>query len=553
MSSSGSASGSASGMAKFAQGLDKVACNFVALTPVGFLEMAAANFPDRTAVVYDEQRFTYGELYGRCRRLASALTKRGIGRGDVVALVAPNIPAALEAHYGVPMAGAVLNPLNIRLDAEAMAFILQHGEAKALITDSEFSGPVKAALERLEQDILVIDIDDPAVQGGERLGALDYETLLAEGDPEADWAWPEDEWDPIALSYTSGTTGDPKGVVYQHRAAFISAFGQIAVWTLPKYPVYLWTLPMFHSFGWCFPYTITALAGTHVMLRKVVPTDIFRLIEQEAITNLCAAPVVLNMMVNAPAAERRTFPQRVQVMTAGSSPPPTVLEKMEAMGFEVMHAYGLTECTGCVAISQPQDDWPSLGKAELAERMARQGVRYPQFAGLSVVEPDSLRPVPKDGVTIGEVLIRGSSVMRGYLKNPAATEKAFAKGWFHTGDLAVVHPDGYLQIKDRSKDIIISGGENISSVEVENVLYKHPKVLEAAVVAKPHPHWEETPCAFVALRDGESATEEDIIDFCRSNMAHYKCPTSVVFGPLPKTATGKIQKFQLRERARGLS
>ncbi|MGF1608414.1 MAG: long-chain-fatty-acid--CoA ligase [Kiloniellales bacterium] len=552
MSVSGAALRSASGPAKFAQGLDKVACNFVPLTPIGFLEMAAANFPDRTAVVYGDQRFSYAELYSRCRRLASALRRRGIGKGDVVALVAPNTPAALEAHYGVPMAGAVLNPINIRLDAEAMAFILRHGEAKALITDKEFSGPVKAALGQLAQELLVIDVDDPVAQG-ELLGALDYEALLAEGDPEADWIWPEDEWDPIAISYTSGTTGDPKGVVYHHRGAFISSFGQIAVWTVPKYPVYLWTLPMFHSFGWCFPYTITALAGTHVMLRKVVPADIFRLIEGEGITNLCAAPVVLNMLVNAPAAERRSFPQRVQVMTAGSSPPPTVLEKMAAMGFEVIHAYGLTECTGCIAICQPQADWPDLTTEQVAERMARQGVRYPQFAGLQVVEPDSLRPVPKDGASMGEVLIKGSSVMRGYLKNPTATAKAFADGWFHTGDLAVVHPDGYLQIKDRSKDIIISGGENISSVEVENVLYKHPKVLEAAVVAKPHPHWEETPCAFVALRDGETATEDEIIDFCRSSMAHYKCPTSVVFGPLPKTATGKIQKFQLRERARGLA
>jgi fatty-acyl-CoA synthase len=543
---------SASGMAKFAQGLDKVACNFVPLTPIGFLEMAAASYPERTAVVYGDQRFTYAELYARCRRLASALRRRGIAKGDVVALAAPNVPVALEAHYGVPMTGAVLNPLNIRLDAEAIAFILRHGEARMLITDTELAGSVKAALDLVEQDITVIDIADPAAASGERLGVLDYEALLSEGDPDADWIWPEDEWDPVALSYTSGTTGDPKGVVYHHRGAFISTFGQIAVWTLPKVPIYLWTLPMFHSYGWCFPYTITALGGTHVMLRKVIPADIFRLIAEEGVTNLCAAPVVLNMMVNAPAAERRSFPQRVQVMTAGSSPPPSVLEKMDELGFEVIHAYGLTECTGCVAIGQPQDDWPQLGKAELAERMARQGVRYPQFAGLTVADPESLRPVPRDGVTIGEVVVKGSSVMRGYLKNPAATDKAFADGWFHTGDLAVVHPDGYLQIKDRSKDIIISGGENISSVEVESVLYKHPKVLEAAVVAKPHPHWEETPCAFVDLRDGETATEEEIIGFCRDRMAHFKCPTRVVFGPLPKTATGKIQKFQLRERARGL-
>ncbi|MEX2631284.1 MAG: long-chain-fatty-acid--CoA ligase [Tistlia sp.] len=538
-------------MAKFSKGLHKRDCNFVPLSPIQFLETTARSFPERTAVVYNGRRCSYADLYRRCCRLASALRKRGIGRGDVVALIAPNVPEALEAHYGIPMAGAVINPVNLRLDAEAIAFILDHGEARAVIADTELAPQVKAALALLGRDLLVVDIEDPAAVGGERIGEIEYEALLAEGDAEAEAAWirPEDEWDPIALSYTSGTTGDPKGVVYHHRGAFISSFGQIAVWTLPKFPVYLWTLPMFHSYGWCFPYTITALAGTHVMLRKVVPETIFELIERERVTNMCAAPVVLTMLINAAAPGRGSFTQTVQVMTAGSSPPPTVLEKMTALGFDVIHAYGLTECTGCVAICQPQDDWPDLTTAEVAERMARQGVSYPQFAALRVADPESLEPVPWDGTTMGEVLVRGSSVMRGYLKNPEATEKAFASGWFHTGDLAVMQPDGYLQIRDRSKDVIISGGENISSVEVEYVIYRHPKVLEAAVVAKPHPLWEETPCAFVTLRDGEACSEKEIIDFCRQSMAHYKCPTSVVFGPLPKTATGKIQKFQLRQRA----
>ncbi len=541
------------GFKKYAEGLEKVAANYGPLTPLSFLEMAAANFPARPACVYGDDRKTYAELYARARRLASALIKHGIEPGDTVALFAPNVPACLEAHYGVPMARAVLNPINIRRDAEAVAFILDHGEAKAIITDREFSPVVGPALERARVNPIVIDIDDPAVDGaGDLLGEFEYEAFLEEGDPDFAWLPPEDEWDPIALSYTSGTTGNPKGVVYHHRGIFVASTGQPLSWGMGYYPVYLWTLPMFHSYGWCFPYGITAKFGTHVMLRKIDSKDIFDLIANEGVTHMCGAPIVLNMIINSKPEERRDFPQTTQVMTAGSAPPPTVLEGMAKLGFEVIHAYGLTECSGCVTACFPKDDWSEKDTAAVAGEMARQGVRYATFQGLMVADPETMTPVPKDGEAIGEIMTKGHPVMRGYLKNPKATAEAFADGWFHTGDLAVWYDDGYIQVRDRSKDIIISGGENISSIEVEGLLYKHPDVLEAAVVSMPHARWEETPCAFVTLRDGAKTTEQDIVGFCRENMAHFKCPTRVVFGELPKTATGKVQKFQLRDLARNL-
>lgn len=538
----------APGMKKFAQGLGQARANCTALTPLRHLATAVGNFPERVAVISGEERFTYRQLDERSRRLASALQKRGVGKGDVVALMAPNVPAALEAHLGVPMTGGVINPLNIRLDAAAIAFILQHGEAKVLLTDREFSPTIKTTLAQLDSPILVIDIDDPSAGGaGELLGEMTYEAFLQAGDPDFQWQPPEDEWDPFALSYTSGTTGDPKGVVFHHRGGYVMPYGQISTWALGSHPVYLWTLPMFHALGWGFPWSITMLGGTHVMLRKLDPKTVFKTVAECGVTNLCAAPTVLNMLINAPADTRTTFSHAVKVMTAGSAPPPTVLEKMEKLGFDVIHAYGLTECFGCVTICHWKDEWASLDKDEQSRMKARQGVRYPQFDDLMVADAETLEPVAPDGETIGEVLTRGNSVMSGYLKNPSATEKAFEGGWFHTGDLAVVQEDGYIQIKDRSKDVIISGGENISSIEIESVLFRHPAILEAAVIARPDEHWGETPCAFVTLHEGEQVSEDDIIVFCRDNLAHFKCPKTVVFAELPKTATGKIQKFHLRK------
>ncbi|GGK35694.1 acyl-CoA synthetase [Salinarimonas ramus] len=531
--------------------LDRNPANFQPLTPLGFLERAAHVFPDRVAIVHGGLRRTYAEFYARARRLASALAKRGIGRGDTVAAMLPNIPAMLEAHYGVPMAGCVLNTLNTRLDAGIIAFSLRHGEAKALLVDREFAGVIRKALAEVEHDILVVDVDDPEYAGeGERLGTTEYEALLAEGDPEFAWVPPQDEWDAITLNYTSGTTGDPKGVVYHHRGAYLLATGNIVTCAMGKHPVYLWTLPMFHCNGWCFPWSISVVAGTHVCLRQVRARPMYDAIAEHGVTHLCGAPIVMATLLNAPEAEKRPLPHEVQFFTAAAPPPESVLAAMREAGFSVTHLYGLTETYGPSVVNDWNPDWDGLDGAAYAQKKARQGVRYAALEALDVLDPQSMEPVPADGVTMGEVMMRGNVVMKGYLKNPSATAKAFAGGWFRSGDLGVKHPDGYVQLKDRSKDIIISGGENISSIEVEDVLYKHPAVAACGVVAKPDEKWGETPCAFVELRPGASATAEEIVAFCRERLAHYKCPRHIVFSEIPKTSTGKIQKFRLREMAR---
>jgi fatty-acyl-CoA synthase len=534
--------------------LDRNAANYVPLSPLGFIARSAAVFPDRLAVVHGERRYTWAQSYARCRRLASALARAGVAKNDTVALMATNTPEAFEAHFGVAMAGGVLNALNIRLDAAMIGFILGHSEAKVLITDREFSGVVAKALESLKRKPLVIDIDDTLAPPGKMLGDMDYERFISGGDPDHPWTNPADEWDAISLNYTSGTTGNPKGVVYHHRGAYLNALGNALVWSLPQHPVYLWTLPMFHCNGWCFPWTVTALAGTHVCLRRVEAGAIYAAIAQSGVTHLCGAPIVMNLLLNAPEAMRRTFAGRdVSMMTAGAAPPAAVIEGMEKLGFRITHVYGLTESYGPATVCAWHEAWDGLPQQEKSARKARQGVTYPVLEGLTVADAQTLRPTPRDGQTIGEVFMRGNIVMKGYLKNAKATAEAFAGGWFHTGDLGVMHADGYIEIKDRSKDIIISGGENISTIEVESVLYRHPAVLEAAVVARPDANWGETPCAFVTLKPEAQASAEDIIGFCRDHMARYKVPKTVVFGPLPKTSTGKVQKFALREQAKALA
>ena len=535
--------------------LPKNAANHAELSPVTFLTRAAEVYPDRVAVVHGDWRRTWRECLARCRRLASALAARGVGHGDVVAIMAPNVPAMFEAHYGVAMLGAVLNPLNFRLDAPTIAFILGHGEAKVLITDREFSATIEAALAAMPaaQRPFVVDIDDPLAPPGKLLGGVEYEAFIAGGDPDHPYSLPPDEWDAITLSYTSGTTGNPKGVVTHHRGAYLNALANVIVWGMTPFPVYLWTLPMFHASGWCFPFTVTALAGTHVCLRRVEANAVLDAIAAHGVTHLSGAPIVLNMLANAPEAAWTRLnaaigTPEVKVTTAGAPPPAAVIAAIERRGFDVTHVYGLTEVYGPVTVCAWQEEWAELPAEERARLKSRQGVAYTSLEGLMVADPVTLTPVPRDGATMGEVFMRGNAVMKGYLKNPKATDDAFAGGWFHTGDLGVWHPDGYIELKDRSKDIIISGGENISTIEVEDVLYRHPAVLEAAVVGQPDPTWGETPCAFITLKPEAEATEDEIIAFCRANMARYKAPKRVVFGPLPKTSTGKMQKFILRER-----
>ena len=529
--------------------LDANAANHVALTPLSWLARTAAIYPDYPAVVYEGVRRSWGETFTRCRRLAHALSARGIGKNDTVAIIAANIPEMFEAHFAIPMAGAVLNAINTRLDAEGIAFILKHGEAKVLIVDPEFAEVAERALRIAHADLLVVDILDPSFEGGRRVGRVTWDQLVEEGDAGFDWLRPADEWDAIALNYTSGTTGDPKGVVYHHRGAALNALSNIVTWGMAQHSRYLWTLPMFHCNGWCFPWTIAANAGVAVCLRAVRAEPIYQLIRDEKVTHFCGAPIVLNMLASAPDA-LKDFTHEVKVMTAGAPPPARVIEGMEAMGVEVTHVYGLTETYGPSVVCAWKGEWNGRTQGERARLKVRQGVPNIALDGLMVADPDTLEPVPADGTTMGEIFMRGNNVMKGYLKNPSSTDKAFRGGWFASGDLGVMHPDGYVELKDRSKDIIISGGENISSVEVEDVLYRHPAVMVAAVVAKPDEKWGETPCAFVELRAGAEVSEAEIIAFCRDNLAHYKCPRRVVFEELPKTPTGKIQKFMLRARAR---
>ncbi len=539
----------------FDHGLDRNQANFVALSPLTFVERAGSVFPRRLAIAHGTGaravRRDWGAVYARSRQLAHALSKRGLGRGDTVAALLANTPEMVEAHFGVPMAGCVLAALNTRLDAAAISFMLAHSEAKLLLVDREFADLARAALRAAPGPIAVIDIDDPIYPGpGERLGALDFEAFLAQGDPAFVWTRPSDEWDAITLNYTSGTTGNPKGVVYHHRGAYLNAVSNILVWAMPHHPVYLWTLPMFHCNGWCFPWTIAAMAGTNVCLRRVEAAAIFNAIREYKVSHYCGAPIVHATLVNAPSEMKTGIDQRVHAMVAAAAPPAAMIEGMDRMGFELTHVYGLTETYGPATVCAQQPDWATLDVGERALKNGRQGVRYPMQEAVAVCDPVTLATVPADGETIGEVMFRGNITMRGYLKNEAATREAFAGGWFHTGDLAVVQPDGYVRIKDRSKDIIISGGENISSLEIEDVLFRHPAVMAVAVVAQPDAKWGEVPCAFVELKEGASVSRDELIAFCRQHLAGFKLPKNLVFGAIPKTSTGKVQKFVLRAQVR---
>jgi fatty-acyl-CoA synthase len=534
-------------MSVYEQNLGRTPANYVPLSPVSFLTRAAGIWPDRTAIIHGEKRFSYAQFLERSRRLASALAKAGVGKGDTVAIMAPNTPQMLEAHFAVPMLGAVLCCINIRLDAAAIAFILQHSESKVVLTDTEFARVMRPAVDGAP--LLVVDIDDA---GGDRIGTIEYEDFLADGDPNHPVLLPDDEWQAIALNYTSGTTGNPKGVVAHHRGAYLNAQANALTMGLAPQSVYLWTLPMFHCNGWTYTWAVTLTGATHVCLRRVEPALIFQAIADHGVTHMCGAPVVLSMLIHAPAELRRPFGQTVKIATGGAAPPSAVIAGMEAMGFAVTHLYGLTETFGPATVCLWQPGIDTLPIAEKAAFMARQGVAAPPIEDVAVINPATMQRMPADGTTMGELMMRGNIVMKGYLKNPAATEEAFAGGWFHSGDLAVMHPDGYVEIKDRAKDVIISGGENISSLEVEEVLYKHPAVMEAAVVARPDEKWGETPHAFVTLKPGAGpVAEPEIVAWCRQHLAHFKCPRYVTFGALPKTSTGKIQKFELRERTRG--
>jgi len=533
--------------------LDRNAANYAPLTPLSFIARTAYIWPDRLAVIHGPRRYTWRDTYARARRLASALASRGVGTGDTVAVMLANTPEMFECHFGVPMTGGVLNTLNTRLDADALAFMLDHGEAKVLITDTEFATAIGGALRKCAVKPLVIDVVDALGPGGSALGGMDFEALLASGDPAFAWQPPADEWNAISLNYTSGTTGNPKGVVYHHRGAYLNALSNIVDWGMPRHSVYLWTLPMFHCNGWCFPWTMAANAGTNVCLRRVEAKAILDSIRAHRVTHYCGAPIVHGMLINAPDEWKTGIDHAVSCLVAAAAPPAAVIEGMERMGFDITHVYGLTETYGPAAVCAKHDDWASLDIGARTERNGRQGVRYTCQEGMTVMDPEAMSEVPRDGTTMGEIMFRGNITMKGYLKNPTATRESFAGCWFHSGDLAVMQPDGYVKIKDRSKDVIISGGENISSLEVEDVLYRHPAVLAAAVVAQPDAKWGETPCAFVEVKPGAAVTEAQLIDHCRAHLARFKAPKSVVFGELPKTSTGKIQKFILRERARSAS
>ena len=533
----------------FEENLPKNQANYSPLTPLSFLTRTAEVFPELTAVIHGEIKRNWRETLKRCIRLASALKKKGVVQGTTVSVMAPNVPELLEAHFGVLMTGGVLNALNVRLEAETLAYILEHGESQVLITDREFSPVIKKVLQQLEDPPLVIDIDDPMAEGGELLGEMDYEAFLKTGDEDFEWNLPEDEWQAVSLNYTSGTTGKPKGVVYHSRGAHLLAIDNILAWGMPRHPVYLWTLPMFHCNGWCFPWTITLLAGTHVCLRKVNAANIYDSIVKHGVTHLCGAPIVMGMIANAEDQDKRVLSDQVQIMTAAAPPPPPVIARMEEMGFQVTHVYGLTETYGPSVVSAWQEEWNELSPTDKALKKGRQGVNYPGLEGLMVADSETLKEVPSDGQTLGEVFMKGNLVMKGYFKNPEATQEAFRGGWFHSGDLGVRHPDGYIELKDRAKDIIISGGENISSVEIENTLYRHSDILEAAVVARPDEQWGETPCAFVTLKPGSSISEGELIRFCREHLAGFKVPKTIIFQELPKTSTGKIRKNILREKA----
>ncbi|MBN9696442.1 MAG: acyl-CoA synthetase [Zoogloea sp.] len=541
-------------MSPYDHGLDKCAANYVPLSPLSFLERTAQIYPDRLSVIHGARRFTWSETYARCRRLASALARKSIGRGDTVAVMLPNVPAMVEAHFGVPMVGAVLNTLNTRLDPEAIAFMLAHGEAKVLITDPEFATTIEAALALLEgPKPLVIDALDAEYPVTTRLGNIEYEDFLADADPEFKWSLPADEWDAIALNYTSGTTGNPKGVVFHHRGAYLNSASNIISWGMPQHAVYLWTLPLFHCNGWCFAWTLAANAGVNVCLRKVDVALIYELIRSHKVTHFCGAPIVHGMLINAPEGLRAGIEHKVSALIAGAAPPAAIIEGMERIGFDITHVYGLTETYGPASVCAKHPEWDALPIAQRAERNGRQGVRYHMQEAITVLDPQTMEPVPADGETMGEIMFRGNLVMKGYLKNEKATAEAFAGGWFHTGDLAVLHPDGYVKIKDRSKDVIISGGENISSLEVEEVLYRHPAVLTAAVVARPDEKWGEVPAAYIEVKEDAKVTADDIIAHCREHLARYKVPKHVEFCVLPKTSTGKIQKFVLRQQAKSAS